>query len=128
MSTVAIEKLRSAIPQAFRNKDQNNSFHKLDSIESQKPSVIVKEQLIPILESGKVSPDEIDAFQTIEISKKEFGLSGFSLLVEALNEKLCNRYYKDPIVIRGKQYYICSQWYSNNIPYLLKWIQPHKIY
>lgn len=132
----AICQLKNAIPELFSEtclsklsrEDSNQLSVKVpDDSKSQKSGTIVKEQLIPLLETGGASIEEIDDFLTIDGSKRAFGLSGFALLSEKVNEDTHCRYYKTPIVIRGKQYFICSQWYERNRPKLVAWIQTHKI-
>lgn len=85
--------------------------------------------LKPILESGNVPDDEIEQLQDKAYSKKVLDLN-FPLLVrqDAPYDKL--RYYKDPVIIMGTAYMMCSQWVerpdNNDRPYLMKWIQEHQ--
>ncbi len=132
----AICQLKNAIPGLFfeacllqlPHKDSIQlSVRASDDLDFKKTGTIVKEKLIPLLEAGGASIDEINDFFTIEGSKRTFGLSGFALLSEKINDDIYCRYYKTPIVIHGKQYFICSQWYYRNRPKLVAWIQTHRI-
>jgi len=82
-----------------------------------------------ILESGKVSEEEVEALQEKEYSKKILNQSR-PVLVKAGGEFDRVRYYKEPIKIFGSEYLLCSQWAEgegkNDRPYLLKWISEHQ--
>ena len=81
-----------------------------------------------ILESGKVSDEELLDMQQKEYSKNKFNQSR-PVLVKAEAEYDRTRYYKDPVRIKGTDYLLCSQWAEgktkNDRPYLLKWIEEH---
>lgn len=51
-------------------------------------------------------------------------------LVLASDEFESVRYYAKPLVIRGVQYRLCSQWYevpaNNDRPFLLAWLEKHQ--
>ena len=81
-----------------------------------------------ILESGKVSDEEL-----LEMQKKEYSKTKFNqfrpVLVKADKEYDHVRYYKEPVIIKGTAYMLCSQWaegkLKNDRPYLLEWIEEH---
>lgn len=82
--------------------------------------------IIPrILNSDKTTDEDIKLLQDKDYSKETFDLQ-FPLLVEESNNFERIRYYSSPIIIKGKYYYLCSQWYetsaNNDRPYLEKWI------
>lgn len=81
-----------------------------------------------ILQEDSVSEDEVRSMQTAEYSKRFFDIQ-YPLLVEADSDFDRVRYYARPLLIRGKQYYLCSQWFetsaNNDRPYLVKWINEH---
>ena len=81
-----------------------------------------------ILESGTVSEQEIKNLQTVEYSHDVLGIT-YPCLALADSEFDRKRYYIDPIHIRGKAYYLCSQWFEkatdNDRPYLIAWIKEH---
>ncbi len=64
--------------------------------------------------------------QQVEYSKKVFDLQ-YPLLVRADQEFDTVRYYVKPLIIRGVNYMMCSQWFetsvNNDRAYLLKWIE-----
>ena len=82
-----------------------------------------------ILESGKVSEDEVKALQEKEYSKRILNQSR-PVLVKVGGEYDPVRYYKEPVRLFGSDYLICSQWaeseVKNDRPYLLKWISEHQ--
>ncbi len=85
-----------------------------------------------ILESGTVPEAEIMSLQGKKYSKKTLGIN-FPLLVKAVDAHADDferiRYYKNPVIINGTAYFMCSQWAessaNNDRPYLLKWIEEH---
>lgn len=87
---------------------------------------VVKKEIVPILESGKLPQSDIDALLTKEGSKSALGLSGFAALSTVRDQTNSTRYYKDPIHIHNQAYYLCSQWREKNEPILEQWIKDHK--
>lgn len=85
---------------------------------------IVRTVLRRILESGVVSEKEIEDMQTAEYSKDTFDIQ-YPLLSPIRKE----RYYAAPLSIKGKTYYLCSEWFevaaNNDRPYLLAWIKKY---
>lgn len=90
---------------------------------------IVRVVLRNRLKEGCVSEEEIRLLQDAEYSKREFDIQ-YPLLVSADSEYEKIRYYKDPVILFGNKYYICSQWFettaNNDRPYLLRWLTQHK--
>ncbi|MDR0222990.1 MAG: hypothetical protein LBI38_05605 [Oscillospiraceae bacterium] len=86
---------------------------------------IAQTLLCEILESGKVGDDELAQMCTKDYSKETFGLD-FPLLILVNEERNSVRYYSKPLNIKGKKYYMCSQWFevhaNNDRPFLLKWL------
>lgn len=80
------------------------------------------------LESGKAGDEEVSLMLTKEYSKNVFGLD-YPLLVPVDEECAPVRYYAKPLIIRGKQYRLCSQWFevsaNNDRPYLMAWFEKH---
>lgn len=77
-----------------------------------------------VLESAKVLPDEIEFMQTKEYSKQFFGLN-FSLLAREDTPFDTIRYYRQPLSIYGKTYYLCSQWFEASRPQVTRWLLEH---
>ncbi|MEH6942048.1 HNH endonuclease [Bacillus sp. JJ722] len=104
----------------------------IEGISEKKEGVIAQTVLKKILESNKIPITEIQLLQTQEYSKSTLNLN-YPLLKEInymsdvdqqkKDHKGRNRYYKTPIVVNGKKYLLCSQWYNYNRQYLLKWIE-----
>lgn len=90
---------------------------------------LAQKVLRPMLTGGYATDEEITAMQTLKYSKQNFDLQ-YPLLVEENSDFENRRYYTKPIlVIKGKRYRMCSQWFetsaNNDRPYLLKWIAEH---
>lgn len=89
---------------------------------------IVQTVLRKMLQDGRVSADEIEAMQTAEYSKKTFDIQ-YPLLVKEGGTFDKVRYYSNPLMINGRVYYLCSQWFetsaNNDRPYLINWINKH---
>lgn len=120
----------------FQKDKQPKSIMNNKISEERKVAVIVKSELLPILESNEIPHDVIEMFQTLKYSKMVFKLN-FPLLIEIRNFALIDelkkdkkgraRYYKNPILIHNKYYLLCSQWYDYNRSPLLKWIHSWNI-
>ena len=84
--------------------------------------------LLPILESGSVSDDEIKLLQDKDYCNEVLNLN-FPLLQKAEANYDKARYYAEPICIHNEKFMMCSQWVerpeNNDRPYLMKWIQEH---
>lgn len=87
---------------------------------------IAKYVLKPMLESGAADEEEIEKMQTLDYSKKTFGLNTYPLLVRRNTKYDANRYYSSPLYINGIAYAMSSQWFEKSRPQLLLWIEIHK--
>jgi hypothetical protein len=125
--------------------DQTDSLKQIE-IKSKKPKVdpigarvekvgaIAQSILKKILESNQIPNSSIQLLQTEKYSKETFDLN-YPLLkkvdwtsnIDELKRDPngYNRYYKTPITIDGEKYLLCSQWYENSKPHLIKWIALH---
>lgn len=99
-----------------------------DTISELKIGKIANTFLRGALESGKASNEEVSMMLTKDYSKNIFGID-FPLLVLANEECDSVRYYAKPLLIRGIQYCLCSQWFegsaNNDRPLLLAWLETH---
>jgi len=99
-----------------------------DTLSELKIGKIAQTFLREALENGKVDDEEISLMRTKDYSKSFFGID-FPLLVLASEEYDSVRYYAKPLVIKGVQYRLCSQWYevsaNNDRPFLLSWLEKH---
>lgn len=85
---------------------------------------IAKNDLRNVLStSSKVTDKEIIDLQKLNESHAQFGIN-FPLLDVAPTDK--QRYYAKPVTIRGKNYFLCSQWYDRHKKDLEAWINAHK--
>ena len=78
-----------------------------------------------ILQSGKIPEHEIKQLMNMEYCKQIFRTRGNQFPILAMEERDRARYYKTPIQINGKIYYISSQWYEEQLPYLKTWLSSH---
>lgn len=127
---------------ATRKTKSQNSNHRpaiiestydIDSLSEMKIGVIVRTVLKNLLEHGTVSEEEVQLMQTKEYSKETFDIQYPLLLpVQDTNGGRPARYYSSPISVRGKKYFLCSEWFevstNNDRPYLLKWLALHTEY
>ena len=91
---------------------------------SMKIADIVRKYFIPLVESGKLTEEEIVLMQTVEYSKLYFKLS-FPLLVASNARFDRDRYYKGRIFVNNKAYYLCSQWTVSQKAHLTAWLLRH---
>ena len=78
---------------------------------------------IVLASSSKVTNKDISDLQDKSISKALFGIN-FPVLDVAPADK--KRYYAKPVTIKGKDYFLCSQWYDRHRQALEDWINTHK--
>lgn len=105
------------------DSQQINEPQQEDATDLPKVAHIVREELVPILQSADFPQDEIEDFMDWQFSRDVFGL-GFPLLAES--REPCERYYAQPITLHGQEYYLCSQWYERNRGPLIAWIEQHR--
>ena len=99
-----------------------------DTLSELKIGKIAQTFLREALEGGKADDEEITLMLSKDYSKSVFGID-FPLLVLASEEYDSVRYYSKPLVIKGIQYRLCSQWFevstNNDRPFLLAWLEKH---
>ncbi|MDR2671790.1 MAG: GxxExxY protein [Coriobacteriales bacterium] len=82
-----------------------------------------------LLETEMVPPDEVERLQDVGYSKRVLGLSSYPLIVPANSQFEWQRFYhnqsRDPLNIYGQSYYLCSQWFAQQRPQMLRWIAEH---
>lgn len=105
--------------------ESNNKNFNINSYQQQKIGQLAQQVLRKILCNDRISDTEIEAMQTKEYSKKVFNLN-FPLLRLVIESKKPDRYYKDPLTIKNKRYWMCSEWYEHCRYYLEKWIKLHE--
>lgn len=106
------------------------------SFTNRKIAEIVRGELKNILVRNQVPMEKIVVMQTLKYSKQQFNLN-FPLLKEVdeskdlymqrLDHKERSRYYKDPLTIHGKRYFLTSQWYEYNRKFLLNWLEKYSL-
>lgn len=104
----------------------NNAVNLIDNtkVYSEYPvGLMANDILRKLLEEGKASESEIVDFLNKQKSREVFGL-GYPVLIESRSNNP-KRYYALPLVIRGKEYYLCSQWLEKNRENLVEWIVNH---
>ena len=89
---------------------------------------LVQLVLRPLLQSDKVSGEEIILLQEKEYCKKHFDIQ-YPLLLKTTAEEKELHYYKERFFIKGESYRLCCEWFeteaNNDRPYLEKWIAEH---
>lgn len=109
-------------------KTEDNGEVSSDTLSELKIGKIAQTLLREALESSKASDEEISLMRTKDYSKSQFGID-FPILVLASEECDSVRYYAKPLMIRGVQYRLCSQWFevpaNNDRPFLLSWLDRH---
>ena len=101
-----------------------------DPFSEMKIGVIARTVFSNVLESGKVPKDEIERMQDKDYSKDTFDIQ-YPVLRKTNNpnSKKPEKYYKKPVSISGKYYFVCSEWYetsaNNDRPYLIKWLESY---
>ena len=108
-----------------RQKQKRQIPQEKDDTEEIAVGRIVQTQVRTILESGRVSSREIDQLQDKEYCSKVLSLS-FPMLVRYDGDYERIRYYVKPVVVNGVEYVLCSQWFKQDRPYILKWISEHE--
>ncbi|MCA1063892.1 HNH endonuclease [Rossellomorea sp. AcN35-11] len=131
---IKLEVQRKVVNPFIEHTIYTDQVERVESPYDKKVGVLAKTILKTILESNSVSEEEIQQFTTQSYSKKMFNL-GFPLLKQLdysydlkrqlKDEKGRNRYYASPIRVRGREYYMCSQWYEPSKKHLVKWIELH---
>lgn len=86
----------------LRDKPVSYVTHSMD-FQQFNISTLVDKELRNILENRPFSDDEIVGLLSLEKSKELFNLY-FPLLTIERNDENKDRYYKDPIVVKGKRY------------------------
>ena len=87
-----------------------------------KVGAIAREVLGAILESGKMSKYEVEAFKTAAHTNGVFGFNKPLLSPVLVRTSNSNRYYADAFTLYGEKLYLYSQWVKEHKPKLIKWI------
>ncbi len=98
--------------------------------EEMKIGEVARFVLKPLLESGKISEQEIENLKDANYCKKTFGL--FVPMLVPYSKKKVYRYYSPTTIltIYEKQYLLTNDWYEDaqrhQLKPLLTWIAEHK--
>ena len=140
MYNLFAEKKPKADSTVTRNTSNRRISPKLDAIESvgidgleeMKIGVIARTVLRAVLESDRLSMEEVELLQSKQYSKDTFDIQ-YPLLLKVKNTdgRSPLRYYSQPVTVQGEEYFLCSEWYevpvNNDRPYLLKWLALHTV-
>ena len=89
---------------------------------------LVKEDFSRLLAAGAADEREVQDMQNATFSKENFHCN-YPVLSKTRDASNKNRYYAEPVFIRGEKFFICNDWYersaNNDRPYLLKWFMTH---
>lgn len=111
-----INKLKTTFAPELSEKESSYDFSALTVHE------LIKGHFIDILQSGKVSQDEIDWLCTQEAAE-HFNIDS-TILVSADVSKPLN-YYAKTITAYGKEYYLAANWTKRSRKQLIEWIEKH---
>ena len=98
-----------------------NTASRSSVYEQTKPGMLAQTALRKVLESGNVLQSEIDKLLDKEYCAIIFGLS-YALLSQNRDTK---QYYSDPVIINGKEYFICNDWRERHKERLIEWLDKH---
>lgn len=99
--------------------DDDNSTKDItiDFLENEKVGKIAKDVFTSMLVNEIFTADEIALFSNKTYSNEVLGIA-FPLLVDSIEKTFDlsgrKRYYSDPITSKGKDYFICSQWFDHD--------------
>uniref|UniRef100_UPI00404B8CE6 GmrSD restriction endonuclease domain-containing protein n=1 Tax=Gelidibacter sp. TaxID=2018083 RepID=UPI00404B8CE6 len=103
------------------NEESNNSINIKQPI-----GTFVREKIQELISKNRLDESEVERLQSQSYSKLTFDVQYpiLKMIDSSYNSKI-ERYWKTPIIIRGKRYVVCSEWYeqpnNNDRPYFLKW-------
>lgn len=115
-----------------KNKKEKSSIDIFDetSFQNVKIGYLAYELIKWVLENDRLSFQEITNLMTKEYTRAKFKKVVYPVLAESKNANRGNsmqlRYYKDPVVVNGKNYFITSQWFEESREDLLIWFNKHK--
>ena len=96
-----------------------------ESLSELKIGKVAQTLLREALENGKADDEELSFMQTKDYSKETFGIN-YPLLLLAAEASDLTHYYKKPLTIYGKAYYLCQEWFespaNNDRPLLDAWL------
>jgi hypothetical protein len=125
-----IDKVTKPSKRAVSSQLKAIEYNGINGLEEMKIGVIARTVLRNILESDKLSEEELALLQTKEYSKDKFDIQ-YPLLLKVINHEKRSpvRYYSTPLKIHGELCYLCSEWFevpnNNDRPYLLNWLALH---
>lgn len=111
----------------FLNGKGDNMMYQNKNNPKEKIGHIVQTVFRNSLQSGNVSQYEIEQMQNMGYCKQIFRTRGYQYPILANEQRSRERYYKQPVKIGNKIYYISSQWYEEQLPYLKKWLENHGV-
>ncbi len=111
----------------FLKAKKLNRPYKTEKKPEKKIGEYVQNEFCYILQSNKISEYEIQRLMDMNYCKQIFKTRGQQYPILATEERARDRYYKQPLKIRNKIYYISSQWYDDQLPYLKTWLKDHGI-
>ena len=109
---------------------ENKTIEKNSSNDLRNPCVITCNSDIENAMHTLAIQGIIDKKDISELSDKYWCSRNLKLAFPLLREKIKGRldtsghprYWKGAVMIKGKEYYVCSQWYAYNIKYFENWL------
>lgn len=109
----------------------SNDFNINDesTFSSLKIGALAYELLKKIFELGNISDEEVAKLKEKEYSKQLFNKTDYPILANNREDNRGNsnviRYRKNPIIFRGKNLYITTQWFEDNRIDVISWYRKH---
>lgn len=112
---------------SFDFSEDNPITSVISSEKSKKPiGKLVREKLQVLIDQNKITEDEVEKLQSASYSKNTFDIQ-YPMLkkVDSSYKSRIDKYWKNPIIIRGNKYVVCSEWYeqpnNNDKPFFMSW-------
>ena len=113
---------------ASRENELPLEFAAEPEVEKLKIGKFVKREMHKLIAEGLLSDNEVERLQRADYSKQTFDIQ-YPLLKKALPSDPNNilRYWAGKVLINGRYYFICSEWYenerNNDRPYFMRWLR-----
>ena len=105
------------------NIDDERTYNNL------KTGSLAYELIKHILESEKISDEEVTRLKTKEYTKQLFSRTDYPVLADNREDHRGGsnviRYRKKPVIFKGKNVYITTQWFADNRKDIIAWYRKH---
>lgn len=116
------EEIEETLVKKVENIDEFNDQY----FRTTKPGTLAKQLIEYMFKNELLNENDIFNLKDKEYSHSKTGCA-FPIIVEKKEDTFDSlgrtRYYHDPIKYKGKEYYICREWYESDRKYLVPWIK-----